>query len=304
MDPISVVITCYREGKLLLEAVESVRVQSQPPAEIVIVNDGGTDDVTRAVCEKLDSETRVRVIWRSTTGGPAVARDTGFLEAHHEVLVPLDADDLLPPDALRVIAGAFHRYADSGIVYGPYLRQDSPGVPGIVVDPEDISLRSMLDSRGASFRSNWRLLGATPIRRSVWRAVGGHDPGFSVADLHDVEFWIRVIACDVKPAHIPSVLYVWRKYLGRNSRQVNPMSWYRIAEKHFETYKVLGLESRALELLLLGSKWSGSHAEARRHAAALRRRIAGGEWKVSSLIALGVPAVVLRAMVEIARRYR
>jgi glycosyltransferase involved in cell wall biosynthesis len=300
---LSVVITCYREGDLLLEAVASVRQQTQPPQEIIIVNDASPDERTNQICRQLETEPDITLVWQAVNGGPSVARNAGFAAAQGEVLVPLDADDLLPPDALSHIQQAFTSHPDAGFIYGSYLYQRRPGDDRLV-QAAPISLNSLLRARRFSLSTNWTLIGTAPLRKSLWEAVGHSDPELGAEDLHDLEFWVRAMALPCGYYGTPEIIYIWRKYLGSNSRKVSPMSWYRVAQKHFEVYRQNGLEYRAYELLLLGSKWSNQTAEIRRHRRALMACIAHGNFQLSSLMALAIPAGLFQPMAQLAKRFR
>ena len=249
---ISVVITCYKEGYLLLDAVHSVFLQSLPPLEIILVRDASNDVETKQACHALLTDDRVDLIELQENKGPSVARNVGFSAARGEILVPLDADDRLPENALKCIQSAFLRFPEAGFIHGSYIRQDSIKHSQQVLSV-DISLSNMLRAKPFSLSSNWTLIGTAPLRKSLWEELGRSDPSLGASDLHDLEFWLRALALPCQHFAIPEVIYIWRKYLGSNSRKVTPLSWYRIADKHFDTYKSLGLDYRAYELLLLGS---------------------------------------------------
>jgi hypothetical protein len=299
---ISVVITCYREGMLLREAVNSALIQS--PREIVIVNDASPDALTNNICRQLESCPIITVIWRKYNGGPSIARNCGFEQAQGDVLVALDADDLLPDGTLEKIADAFNQDQNVGFVYGSYLRQDRANYPSKQITPKDITLKSMLSAKRFSFSSNWQLLGTTPIRKSIWQQVGGYDPTFGAQDLHDVEFWIRVIASGCSYTAIDAPIYEWRKYLGNNSRQVTPLSWAQTAQKYFEIYQSLGLEFRAYELLLVGSKWQNDSNKTKFFQNKLLQCIKQGNYQLSTLLALAIPNLLLRIVARRAGKCR
>ncbi len=300
---ISVVITCYREGELLREAIESIRQQTGQPREIIIVNDASPDAVTNQVCHELAAEPNIRVIWQTQNGGPSIARNTGFAAAQGSILVPLDADDILPPDALSHIQKAFVQHPEAGFVYGTYIRLDQPGHEK-VVPATSISLASMLRSRRFSLSSNWTLIGTAPLRKSLWEAVGYSDPTLGVEDLHDLEFWLRAMTLPCQFYPITDVIYIWRKYLGRNSRKVTPLSWSHIAEKHFQTYQQIGLEYRAWELRLLASKWTGDRHDRHDYYQALWKCICKGQFQFSTWIILLTPASIFRLLIHWAKRWR
>lgn len=291
---LSVVLTCYREGPLIFEAIESIRRQTYPPLEIIIVNDASPDEDTNHVCHQLEDEPDIKVVWQPNNGGPSLARNAGFEAAQGDVLVPLDADDLLPENALSIISRAFEHSPDAGFVYGPYYRLDDAEQIGQVVRSTDISLSTQLAPKPWSLSTNWRLLGTTPLRKSIWADVGGYDPTFETDDLHDVEFWIRVIDSGCEYVAVDEPIYVWRKYLGSNSSKVTPYAWYRIAQKYFDIYQKLGLTYRAHELLLLGSKWLNQPKDIAQHSRVLMGSIGIDNIRFSTLASLVLPSSVLR----------
>jgi len=96
---ISVIIPCYNHGNYLQEAVDSIRSQDYSPVEIIVVDDGSTDN-TPDVSRELD----VKYI-RQENAGLSAARNTGIHQSRGELLVFLDADDWLLPNALTINSG-------------------------------------------------------------------------------------------------------------------------------------------------------------------------------------------------------
>ena len=293
MNNISVVITCYREGDLLYDAANSILSQTLFPIEIIIVNDASSDRRTIEVCQELENNALIRVIWREINGGSSVARDNGFEVAQGDILVTLDADDILPIKALELISKTFREDQQLGFVYGNYIRQDKVNKQK-VINPQDISLRAMLKAKKFSLSSNWKLIGTTPIRKSLWQSLGGYDPTFGVNDLHDVEFWIRAIASGCRYKYIPETIYIWRKYLGSNSKEITPLSWYRIAQKYLSIYQDIGLEYRAYELLLIGSKWLNDSSQVIYYQQKIKQCICKGELQCTTILALLIPVKLLK----------
>lgn len=291
---LAVVITCFREGKLIYEALESIKAQTLKPNEIIIVNDKSPDEETNQVCRELENAPHVTVVWRSENGGPSVARNNGYEVANSEILVPLDADDLLPPTALQLIHETFIAHPLIGFVYGHYLRYDHPDKPEKLIKPGDISLHRTLKARTLSVSTNWQLLGSGPIRKSLWQSLQGYDNQFGVTDIHDLEFWLRALAANTTYAYIPESIYIWRKYLGSNTQKVTPMAWYRIAKKYFDIYQFIGLKYRAIELILLGAKWQNNEEEINQYSKQLIQCILQGQFQFSSLMILITPPSVIQ----------
>jgi glycosyltransferase involved in cell wall biosynthesis len=293
MNTISVVITCYSEGDLLYEAINSILSQTLLPLEIIIVNDASSDRRTIEVCQDLEKNSLIQVIWREVNGGSSVARDLGFAIAQGEILVPLDGDDILPQNALELIDKAFKKDNQLGFVYGNYVRQDNLKKQK-VINPQNISLSEMLRAKRFSLSSNWKLIGTTPIRKKLWQSLGGYDPSFGIKDLHDVEFWIRAIASGCCYEYIPEIIYIWRKYLGSNSRKVTIDSWQRIAQKYTSIYQDIGLSYRNHELMLLASKWHNNYSQTKYYSQKLRESMLQGNYRFSTFLVLLIPCFLLR----------
>lgn len=296
-NTISVVITCFNEGKLIYDAVNSILEQLVLPLEIIIVNDASKNEVTIAVCRELEQNSLIKVIWRDLNGGTAAARNDGFQAAKGAVLVPLDADDILPTNALKSISLAYAAHPEAGFVYGDYIRQDKPN-SYLKVKMNKVSLVAMLSSKKFSFSSQWTLIGTTPLTRSLWESIGGYDPDFGNQDLHDVEFWLRVLATKCSYYYIPENIYTWRKYLGSNSRRVTLLSWARIVKKHFNVYSQLGLEHRAYELLLLSSKWLNNQEEIDLYTKKLISCVKKRNYQISTLMALIISPQLLQFLAQ------
>ena len=124
---VSVVIPCYNGGRFLREAIESVLHQTCRAAEIVVVNDGSTDD-TAAVARSFD---QVRYIEQRNQGAPA-ARNTGMRSSTGDFLVFLDADDRLQPHALATGVESLAANPEWAFVSGEVRVIDEDGSPRCV----------------------------------------------------------------------------------------------------------------------------------------------------------------------------
>ena len=94
---ITVVITCYNHGHYLTEAIDSILVQDYKNVEIIVVDDGSTDN-TKEVAAKYST---VRYVYQNNQGLSA-ARNTGIDHSSGEFILFLDADDWLLPRALNI----------------------------------------------------------------------------------------------------------------------------------------------------------------------------------------------------------
>jgi glycosyltransferase involved in cell wall biosynthesis len=99
---VSIITPCYNGASYLRDTLESAVRQSTPPLEVIVIDDGSTDD-SAAIAESFGPP--VRVI-RQTNHGESIARNRGLQEAAGSHVLFLDADDLLHPDALAHLAPA------------------------------------------------------------------------------------------------------------------------------------------------------------------------------------------------------
>ncbi len=162
----SVVIPCYNGGRFLREAIESVLRQTFRAAEIVVIDDGSTDD-TSAVAR---SYAQVRLIEQRNQGAPA-ARNTGIRSTTGDFLVFLDADDRLQPHALATGVESLTAPPEWAFVSGNVRVIAEDGSPRYVPDtrprPGDPYLQLL--------RSNYIWTpGVVMYRRDILRAVNGY----------------------------------------------------------------------------------------------------------------------------------
>src|SRR5829696_6871232 len=121
---VSVVIPCYNQAHFLGEAIESVLAQSHPNFEIVVVDDGSTDD-TSEVARRYPG---VRLV-RQENQGLSGARNAGLARSEGEYVVFLDADDRLLPEALETHLEHLEAHPECAFVSGPCRRITADGSP-------------------------------------------------------------------------------------------------------------------------------------------------------------------------------
>src|SRR5579862_5598096 len=110
-------------ARYLGDALDSVFAQTRPPAEVIVVDDGSTDE-TRAIVERYSG--RLRYIHRSNTGVSA-ARNAGIRAASHEYIALLDADDLWAPEKLAAQIPLLERDPSIGLVCSDFAIESADG---------------------------------------------------------------------------------------------------------------------------------------------------------------------------------
>jgi len=112
----SIIIPCYNAAKTLDDALQSVLAQRGIDYEVIIVDDGSTDDSARTIV-RYCADARFRFLMTERRG-PGAARNAGVRLARGDILAFLDADDRLRPGALAEHLKAFHREGALGVSFG------------------------------------------------------------------------------------------------------------------------------------------------------------------------------------------
>lgn len=181
---VSVVVPARNGARWLMATLESVWAQTLRPLEVIVVDDGSTDD-TAALLAPLAAAGRLRVV-SQPQGGTARARNAGVDAARGTLIALLDHDDVWPPDKLAWQADLLARHPDAVLVYGymesfglehPFRWPGPDGPSGCVTS--------------AFRRKNWiRSPGQTLIRAGAIRDAGGFDA--SVAGADDWDLYLKL----------------------------------------------------------------------------------------------------------------
>ncbi|RUS47530.1 DUF2062 domain-containing protein [Cohnella sp. AR92] len=104
--PVSVVIAAYNEQKVICNTIESILLSDYPNYEVIVVDDGSTDETARAVLERFGERSDVRLITKPN-GGKASAVNTGYRQANGEIVIAFDADTLIASDSITRLVCRF-----------------------------------------------------------------------------------------------------------------------------------------------------------------------------------------------------
>ena len=116
---LSVVIPAYNVGQYVAQCLQSVLSQSFTDFEVIVVNDGSTDNSAEIARSFADADSRVRVV-DQPNGGLSAARNTGIDLASGKWLMFVDSDDMLLPDAMSTLLALAHD-TESDIVCGGFV---------------------------------------------------------------------------------------------------------------------------------------------------------------------------------------
>jgi glycosyltransferase involved in cell wall biosynthesis len=179
---ISVVIPCYNHARYLPEAIESAVDQTYEPVQVVVVDDGSSDE-TASVAAAFPA---VRYVHQSNAG-LAAARNRGIRESTGSFLLFLDADDRLCPGALESAARALAEHPGCGFVYGRFRFVDDSGSTLDSWDPPPDNPDTYL----GLFGGNHVAMCATVLfPRAVLEQVGGFRAELRASEDYDLYFRI------------------------------------------------------------------------------------------------------------------
>lgn len=212
--PVSVVIPVHNGAHFLADAVGSILDQKYPAIEIIVVDDGSSDDIEEAVAA-LPVEIN---FVRQEAGGPGVARNRGIREAKADFIAFLDVDDLWPADMLAASFHAFSADTSLDLVTGhAQLVQYDPGQNqwDFVENPE---------------RSYPHYIGAALYRRRLFERVGLFDERLRFAE--DSDWFLRAEQAGAKMKRLDRVSLLVRRHgsnmtAGKTDVETTPLRLFK-----------------------------------------------------------------------------
>lgn len=124
---ISVIVPCYNAEKYLASMIESVLKQHYSKLELIIVNDGSTDNSLTIIQDYTLNDDRIKIIDEPNSGKPSIVRNKGIKAATGDFITFLDADDIYSLDRLQLIVDAFIAEPDASVVIHDFNRMSEDG---------------------------------------------------------------------------------------------------------------------------------------------------------------------------------
>ena len=296
---VSVIIPTFNRSRFVTEAVLSVFDQTYQPVEIIVVDDGSTDDTAEVLAPYFQ---RIQYIHQPNQG-VSVARNAGIKVATGELIAFLDGDDRWLPSKLALQVECLEKNRDVGLVHSNvsyFGTNDERGrqTKGVTTTYER-------DCYAELFLGNRITTSSVLVRRECLEKVGLFDEGIRKASTEDYDLWIR-IARYFEFAYVPDPVvlyrvhpnnaindfrtlienerYVLEKSIEADPRLIEKVGRRRVHQRLFDIYFSLGY----------GNFEQGYYDEANRwFARALKHRIdpyAAVLWTASTL----PPAIVKR----------
>lgn len=225
---VSVVVATYNMGKYLPAAIDSILAQTYRNFEIVVVDDGSTDD-TSAVIAPYVHGSRFTYTAQSNLGQPK-AKNAGVRLSRGELIAFCDADDVWLPKKLELQVECFLDHPHVAVVSSEIREIDDTGRE---VGSRDVPRYSgrILDKL---LIKNCISFGTAVIRKDVFDVVGGFDDSLPMGI--DWDLWLRV-AVNHEFLHLDEVTYLYRVWPGQMSQNYRGRyeNAFRILDKFFTT---------------------------------------------------------------------
>jgi glycosyltransferase involved in cell wall biosynthesis len=190
---VSVIIPVYNGEKYLLEAIESVFSQTYRPTEIIVVDDGSTDNTAKLLASISG---QIRSFYQSNSG-PAAARNTGIHNSNGELISFLDADDYWAPNKLNIQVECLLKHPHIGYVLGMQRNFLESGTDRPFWLKEEHLLEEHIG-----------FLPTLLIRKKIFQVVGLFNSDYRISS--DVEWFSRVVDFSI-PRMVVSELVLHRR---------------------------------------------------------------------------------------------
>jgi glycosyltransferase involved in cell wall biosynthesis len=207
----SIIIPCYNQAHFLNDAINSIIRQDFQKWEVIIVDDGSTDNTLALAEEFATNDERVRVYSKSN-GGLSSARNAGIKHATGEVLLFLDSDDFLVDECLGRIRVFFEVVGPVDIIRIGYQHVNERGDKIL----HRVLPNKLLNYIPSIFTTNFGPPNSVIIKKSLAVQIGSFDETLQSAE--DWDFWMRAVKAGAKVRTLKEVLVSYRYVKNSMSR--------------------------------------------------------------------------------------
>jgi glycosyltransferase involved in cell wall biosynthesis len=176
---VSIVTPSFNKGPYIEETLLSVRNQTYPRIEHIVI-DGGSTDETLSILEKYSGDI---VCVSEPDKGQSDAINKGWKRARGDIIAYLNADDTYTSDAVRIVVKFLNEHPDVGLVYGDGILTDENGKFIQTYHAGEFSLRDLIYCRDNILQP------ALFLRKAAYDRIGGIDENLHLA--MDLDYWIR-----------------------------------------------------------------------------------------------------------------
>lgn len=243
-DLVSIIMPVYNRGNLIKESINSVLSQEHENIELIIVDDGSTDDTEKII--KNYKKDEIIFLKNKHTGLPSVGRNFGLKKAKGKYIAFLDSDDIWEKNILKEELEIFKKFNEAALVCADAVYYDGR-----------FDLTRMIKYKKSGFikkkdiyEGNKILLNTALIKREVLEEIGSFNENVNLKAIEDYDLWVRLIKkykiyylnkvlakYRVHPGNITGHVYknIYREYYYLNNYMRNK---YKIKNKYLRTRKI------------------------------------------------------------------
>ncbi len=266
---ISVIMPAYNAADYISEAIESVLIQNYQNLELLIVNDGSSDD-TEAIVKRFE-DSRIRYFVQPHAG-PSAARNLAIRNSRGQFVINLDHDDMISLDHAAKLLAAYDEHPEADMIYCDTLLANEDGTPIRVHQRGDYQNPNHLIRD--LFQAGFPIIPfRTLIRRRVFDRIGYYDESLKVGE--DYDMLRRFLQYGLVARHVSETLYFRRVRKAAASRNVTEEK----ARHHFAVVKRF-METFGAEQLFPDVRWEqvpAGHKDYLFHYLSARALIAMGQ---------------------------
>ena len=229
MCKVSVIMPCFNDGEYITESIESVLNQSYKNLELIIINDGSTDELTNNKLNNL-SHPQIKIFTTSNIG-PSAARNFGISKSTGKYILPVDADDLIHSIYVEECVKQLEKNDNVGIVY---CYAELFGEQTGRWDLPDYSFDKMLLDN--------IIFVTSMFRKKDWEIIGGFNENL-VHGMEDYDFWLSILELEREVVQLKEIYFYYRiKKISRTTKfsddsQIVKNTYRMLYLNHLEFYQ-------------------------------------------------------------------
>ncbi len=205
---VSIIVPTYNYVAYIRGAVESALAQTYRPVEIIVVDDGSTDNIKEVLSDYIASD-KINYIYQENKG-LAGARNTGINASRGDYICFLDSDDLIHEKKTEIQVKSLEENPEYGVAFSDfsYIRDHdlSSLIPANVKYSGELNFSKIISGE-------YMVIHAALIRREVFERVGYFDE--SLRKCEDYDFWLRIAMKGIRFLFIDQVLAYYRLHEGQ-----------------------------------------------------------------------------------------
>jgi glycosyltransferase involved in cell wall biosynthesis len=220
LPKIAVITPVYNRAHLLPATLNSILTQTEPNFELLIWDDGSTDNSLAIAHTYAQQDPRIRII-SAPNQGQAAAFQAASAHTTAPYLGVVDSDDLLAPTTLATTAAYLDTHPETGMVYTNYHIIDAQG------NDHGLGHRCTIPYDPIKLLVEFMTFHFRLIRRTTYNQVGGIDPTFQFGEDYDLCLKLSEVTTI---GHIPEPLYFHRRHpQNKTNNQLESIRWAEIA---------------------------------------------------------------------------